>query len=774
MRRIAVAVTAFALSSSAAMAAEVETPDGRVKLEVEAGPSNGGLSVRQGGNLGAYGSTNTLEAGPNGLWLTNPPTSGALELSPNGFVIRGDESPYGPPIAHATLGTGGITEAVGLDGRTTGLGWPGPGMTDHVRYLNVSRGHPNAGAPENAGTFGGIGSRWLTPTFGWRTVSQSWASSFSQTLVTVLANDELRATVTITDVVDPAEDLVARNFRFDGATGPFAYYANLNPTTSRVPRVPSVTDGVADHAADFATTYDAERSLMLHFRPYRADVTPLTMIATSHEGAALARDAVRGTFGPGVYIAVAGQSSAPGHQAGLEPAGLIRAEGESTPLIDPYYDLADGELSGSDAAVGKTAGGLGGIPADADGSFTVYIAAADGAKGAGEIVARARARGFAEIRRASEDFWAAWITRARLPATADERTRAVARHALMLIRTAMDRRTGAIVANATVQTPYRQDWVRDGAFFNYALLLAGYPELAKEHAEFYRRVYRPGGTWDSFYYPDGAEAGAFFPYEIDSQAFALWALWLPAAFESDVAERTRYLSRVYAAIAATADALLLCRDPITKLQCYAAEDDAVQPTQGAQGAATVYLGLRSAIAAAHALGVAPNPGWAARSAELRAAALKRLCNTEGCRGGRGGVYLVWPSRLLDQTSALRQAHLEQFVAELDANASFASPPIGGYLQYPMEPLLALGTSWTATGRGAKLDAWVRWLTHDLAEPGVLHFGERIFRSGERTYLHSIGFPHIWSGAETYIGAVFAYGLSDCPDGVARVGDAVCH
>jgi hypothetical protein len=774
MRRIAVVVTAVALTSSAAMAAEVGSPDGRVTVQVDAGPSNGGLAIRQSGNLGAYGSTNTLEAGPNGLTLTNPPTSGAFEFSRDGFAIHGDESPYGPPIAHATLGTGGITEAIGSDGRSTGLGWPGPGMTDHVRYLNLSRGHPNAGAAENAGTFGGIGARWLTPAFGWRTVSQSWASSFSQTLVTVLANDALSATVTITDVVDPTEDLVARNFRFDGATGPFAYYANMNPTTSRVPRVPSVTDGVADHAADFATTYDAERSLMLHFRPYRADVTPLTMIATSHEGAALARDAVAGTFGPGVYIAVGGQNAAAAHQAGVESSGLIRAEAESTPAIDPYHDLADGELSGSDAAVGKTAGALAGLPADADGSFTVYMGAADAAGGAGEIVARARARGFAEIRRASEDYWAAWISRARLPATTDERTLAVSRHALMLIRTAMDRRTGAIIANATVQTPYRQDWVRDGAFFNYALLLAGYPELAKQHAEFYRRVYRPGGTWDSFYYPDGAEAGAFFPYEIDSQAFALWALWLPAAFESDETERAAYLNRVYPAIAATADALLRCRDPINGLQCYAPEDDAVQPTQGAQGAATVYLGLRSAIAAAHALGVDPDPRWDARARRLRGAALDRLCGPKACTGGRGGVYLVWPSRLLDPASALAQSHLEQFATQLDGYASFASPAIGGYVQYPMEPLLALGTSWSAIGRDDKLDGYARWLTHDLAEPGVLHFGERIFRSGERTYLHTIGFPHIWSGAETYIGTAFAYGIAGCPDGVARVGDAVCR
>jgi GH15 family glucan-1,4-alpha-glucosidase len=340
----------------------------------------------------------------------------------------------------------------------------------------------------------------------------------------------------------------------------------------------------------------------------------------------------------------------------------------------------------------------------------------------------------------------------------------------MLIRTAMDRRTGAIVANATVQTPYRQDWVRDGAFFNYALLLAGYDEMAKGHAEFYARIHRPGGTWDSFYYPDGAEAGAVFPYEIDSQGFALWALWLPYEFTGD----RDYLERVYPAIAATADALLLCADPLNGMQCYAAEDDALQPTQGAQGAATTYLALRSASAAAEAVGADANPRWASRASELAAAAVHRLCNPGGCRGGRGGVYLAWPSRLLsDAAPALLQPHLAQFVAELDSNASFTTPVIGGYVQYPMEPLLALAPLWADPDRATRLAGWTRWLTDDVAHPGLLQFGERIFRIADRAYLHSIGFPHIWSGAETYIAAAFVHGLIGCPEG-QLIGEAICR
>ena len=763
MKRLCCCAAVVVLTSSSAWAAEVATPDGRLHLNLQAD----GTTTIVDGRLGAFGFTNTVEAGPDAVRLSNPPLSGAWSLSRAGFALERDET-FGPPVAHATLGVGGITEGVDEAGRLTGLGWPGPGGPDHVNFIHVSRGHPNGGAPANGGSFFGVGSQWLTPDEGWRAESQSWASDKAQTLVTVLARDEPPASATITDVVDPESDLIARNIRMTGTTGAVAYYANMNPTTTRLPRAPSVTDGALDNLSDFATVFDARHGAMIHFRPYRADPVPATTLLTSHEGGEHAADVIGGTLGPGVFIAIGGQGPAREHQAGVEAAGLVRGEADQTPLLDPYYDLADGHLSGSSAAVGKTAGALAGLAADSDGSYTIYLSAADTAAGALAIVERARSRGFPSIRAASEAEWRGWLSRARLPATADARTLAVARHALMLIRTAMDRRTGAIVANATVQTPYRQDWVRDGAFFNYALLLAGYPDLAKKHAEFYRRVYRPGGTWDSLYYADGGEAGLVYPYEIDSQAFALWALWLPYEFTGDLA----HLRRMYPAIADTANALLLCRDPLNGLQCYAAEDDAIQPTQGAQGASTVYLALRSAVAAAEALGIDPDPRWVRRAEELRAATLRRLCDEDGCPGGRGGVYLTWPSRLLDPSSALTQRHLIQYAEQLDSWSSFASPAIDGFFQYPMEPLLALAPSWSDPHREAKLEGWLRWLTHDVPEPGVLHYGERIFRTGPRSYLHSVGFPHIWSGAEMYIAAAFVYGLTGCPAG-EHIGEAIC-
>lgn len=754
-----------------AQALVLTLPDGRVTLDV-AGGAGGELCVR--GHLGSQGLDNCLVPGPSRFHVTNPPMGRAFTVSPDGAGLTWEEL-YGPRAANASLGTGGLTANLNRQGRLTGLNWPGPGLYDHVNYLNLSRELPNQGAPENAGSFGGLDGAWLTPAHGWRTVSQRYAEPDTQTLVTVLEHAVSGNRVTVTDVVHPTEDLLARNFRFrEPPQSGFAYYANMNPTTSRVPRIPSVTDAFLDPVSDFATVYDAAHGAMLHFRPYTVDPTAATRLLTAQLGLDNLLGALAGSFGTGVYVAVAGQGPPEGFQAGLDTLGLLRQEAEGTVLIDPYYDFLDGGLSGAPVAAGKTAGALAGLPPDPGGGYTVFLSAADEPGAALAAIRRARERGFAAIREAAEADWRRWIGRARLPATADAQTLAVSRRALMTIRTAQDRDTGAILANTTPQTPYRQDWVRDGAFFNYALLLAGYDDMVVAHNDFYRRVYRIGGTWDSFYYPDGAEAGAVFPYEIDAQAFAIWGLWLPYAA---AAAGRDYLARVYPAIEDTANALLLCTDPINDLQCTAPEDDAVQPTQGAQGAASVYLGYRTAIAAAEALGRAPNPAWARRADEIRRATLSGLCDADGCQGGRGGIYLAWPAELLDagdpDTADLLQRHYAQFAGQLDERSGFQSPGIGGFFQYPMEALMPMALDWEDPAREQRLRAWLRWLTHDVVEPGVLHYGERIYRDGDRSYLHTVGFPHIWSGAEVYIAAAHIFGLEGCEPGREAIADAAC-
>lgn len=776
-KRGIVLVVAALVGPSVALAenATVGTPDRRVEVHVEEQRTDDGGRVAAEGHVGAYHLDHSVEgdASEQRLRITNPPMFRAVGSDGNEM-----EELYGPPVARAALGTGGLTVAFRGDGVLTNLNWPGPGFYDHVNYLHRTRGVPNGGAPENAGSFAGLllpdGATWMTEMEGWRVARQAYESDQSGVLRTDLVHDDLGVKVRIRDVVHPTMDVLARRIEVVGkapAGARLAYFANMNPTTSRVPRAPSVTDAVADEASDFATVYDEASDGMLHLRPYRLDPAAATVAVTGRLGDEENLAAAADTSGPGVYVAVAGDGAPAEYQAGLEAAGLVREEAEATPLLDPYYDARDGTLSGSAAAVGKTAG----AQAWDGASGTVYVVAGESAGEVRDAVAEARTLGFDGIRRASDVDWREWLRGVRLPMVDDERTEAVAKRALMLVRTAQDRRTGAITANVTTQTPYRQDWLRDGAFFNYALLLAGTEEtvaMVRRHNDFYRRAQSETGHWDPILCTDGAHCDAAFPFEIDAQAFGVWTLWTEYEFTGDAGR----LALNYEAIRKGAEVLMACEDPTTGLQCYASEDDHVQPTQGPQGAATVYLGLRSAAAAARL--VDPGSGdagdWDARATELRAAARDAFCDRT-CRTGRG--YMVWPGGVLTAGDGLPehadlQRTLDQVGRVMDRQVARELPPPDGFFQYPMEPMFGLAVAWDDEAAGERLGSGVRWLTHEVAEPGVDHYAERIFHldtdgdgRGDR-YLHSVGFPHVWSGAETYIAAALVHGLPGCASAAA--------
>lgn len=766
---LAVTIAALLFASTAA-ATEVATPDGRARVAAEPEVAEDSLAVGAGGNAGAVGFTTGAEATAadgGAIRVDDPPMYDSFGTDGNSR-----EELYGPPVARAALGTGGLTASFRGDGALSNLSWPGPGLFEHVNYRQTSRDWRNAGAPENAGSFGGLllpdgTGTWFTEPEGWAVEDQSYEGTESGVLRTVLRRDGI--TVTVRDVVHPTLDILARSFDVAGAPAGsrIAYFANMNPTTTRTPRVPSTTDGAADDASDFATLFDAGRDAMLHFRPYTLDPsapTPAATGALSSENAAAAVDA---TYGTGVYVAVGADQPVAEHQAGLETLGAVRQEAEGTPLLDPFYDARDGRLSGSAAAFGKTAG----AQAWDSTSVTVFIAAAESAAAATDALDATRGASFERFRQAAEVDWRSWIRQARLPAVDDDQAIAVAKRSLMLIRTAQDRRTGAIVANTTTQTPYRQDWLRDGAFFNYALLVAGYTDMVERHNDFYRRAQSATGHWDPILCTDGAHCSAVFPFEIDAQAFGVWSL----VAEWDFTGNRERLEQSWDAIRRGTAVLEACRDPRNGLQCYAAEDDAVQPTQGTQGAATVYLALRAAARAAAALGHQEDARrWNARADELQQATVEHLC-TPTCPLNRGTNYLVWPSKLLvDAQWQGLQPLLDRRGRGLASDMSFATPKPGGFFQYPMERIFGLATAWSPTDEHRLLlEQSTRWLAHDVAEPGVLHFGERIFHLGDGRYLHSVGFPHIWSGAETYLAAALVHGVGGC-DRTEQVGDVTCR
>src|SRR5581483_2679448 len=318
-----------------------------------------------------------------------------------------------------------------------------------------------------------------------------------------------------------------------------------------------------------------------------------------------------------------------------------------------YADATDGKLSRSPLAACQANAALARHLPFRHGTATAtfYVAAGATRDEAYGLLRQARDKATSpEAQRAATDaWWAAWLAPAHLPNTPDAEIQAFAKRSLIVMRTATDSATGAIVASVDAQPPYGADWPRDGSFINYALDLAGYPDLVSRHNRFYTRVQRkapagwsilysfpacdpahpvypncvPAGTYETNYYADPVAAVPANPisFEIDEAGLGVWTMWDHYQHIADPVAAAAYLADVCPSIRLGADNLAACRDAATGLQCQANEDDNIPLTQGLQGAETVLLALENAVAAAPACGFdAPTvAGWTTRIAELRPA-----------------------------------------------------------------------------------------------------------------------------------------------------------
>ncbi len=193
-----------------------------------------------------------------------------------------NEHLMGATNVHAIAGNGGLSVGFSAQGELTVLTYPSPSYTDQLAY--VTSNHPDArkqpyfGAKESMGAFFGLRYRsGSAENFTWlrgegRTSTVGYAAEDAPVPVTMLRHETLGITVTLTDLVLPEADVLARNVSIaldaDSSIEPIALvaYANLSPTLSRVPKLPIVDWALEPHH-DYAAVYDAERDAILHFKP---------------------------------------------------------------------------------------------------------------------------------------------------------------------------------------------------------------------------------------------------------------------------------------------------------------------------------------------------------------------------------------------------------------------------------------------------------------------------------------------------------------------------
>jgi hypothetical protein len=486
-----------------------------------------------------------------------------------------------------------------------------------------------------------------------------------------------------------------------------------------------------------------------------------------------------------------------------DPAGQLgacrTANGWTYTAENAYTDAQDGRLSGSPIAACQANAALARrlhFRGDAA-SATLYVAVGGTRDEAYGLLREARAGAPAAQQADTEAWWATYLAPARLPDTDDALVTAFAKRSLVVMRTATDAATGAIVASIDTQSPYGADWPRDGSFINHALDLAGYTDVVSRHNRFYARVQRkeptgwsilydfppcnpaspvypncvPAGTYETNYYADPVDAVAGNPisFEIDEAGLGVWTMWEHYASLADPAAQAAYLVDVCPSIRLGAVNLAACRDPATGLQCLANEDDNIPLTQGLQGAETVLLAMKSAVAAAGPCGFDPADvaSWQSRAAELESAIRARFFVAgppDHFAGGRPG-WLLWPVELFAPGEPLARSHADWLDQTSVQPILTRTAPYGSYDE---ETLVVRGKFLRATGDTAGLAALqdqVRFFVHELTTPGTLHLSEAYARvqldvNGDGIapdYVAENDVPHVWEHAYLYIAAMEAFG-----------------
>jgi hypothetical protein len=765
---------------------------------------------------------------------------------------------YGPTDINAQTGNGRLSVALNDAGTMTVFRWPYPSFYDQLKYFTTGRDADDAiQVPENEGAFLGLAvdtgdgfeTTWLRDA---EVVEQYYASDrdgdegtgadYSDEIVTVydLADADLR--VTVRDLVtregegEPELDALARKVRVvrrgdsPAEAVKLLAYENVNLVVEKRPQYP-VQDWCTEENNQDLAMYDGGLDAIVHRK------TGVDSSVGEERSVAVA-------------MGFAGESD--GHQVGgdaYEPAAApVASRG---PFRDAYDDASTGTLSGNAQYAGQTTGALsteldlgGGEPRDevppigasAGGSpvepapggagvaeETVVFAAGATPADAATALGTVRGREFEALRADKEAWFDDLVGDAPLPdreameaadgVDADALLKLCRRSLATLVTITEDTDNRATVASIATQAPYGEDWVRDGAYFNLVLELAGLDEWVSTHNRWYADIQQattdpeptaataPPGNWNMNYYGDGV-AGGPIPFEIDETAYGIWTLYEHyerlQRIGSEDAEA--YLADVYPAIQRAGDYLVRCRDPETGLHCPSWEDDRFAPRRATiVGAATVWLGLKSATAAARAAGNdADADSYEQRQHELGRAIDAELFDPETEAYGPAGAgfpmaEVVWPcgftpytdpdsGELMDEPQVDDPYDHPRIRSHLDAvyesvQPAFLAPdPEGADTgQYEVKGLTSLAKGRRESGPGS-LDDVARgldWIaTEHATDTHVMGEAWKVFEGadGEREVRSIVSQPHAWEQILVYICALEAFPPADVEpeDGVGGV------
>ena len=655
-----------------------------------------------------------------------------------GSFIKVNKNGFGPCLINGVVGNGNLTVGLDKKGTIVLFSWPKASYYDHVDYLALSDKQPNYGVKDNMGLFTGIifqkdnirDISWLKSE-DWNH-TQYYLNDDSNILITESVNEKLKLKVINTCFVLPDKDVLIENFEIELQEGcnlkniSLIFFENYNICDYRINGLP-VSDWLLDFLNDYRVYYDSEIDGICH---YKID-TPLI------------NKLLRNKYDKGIYITISGSAKPLSYQCGNE----LRRRGK---LQDAYLDSLDTILSMNNDAFGMVDSAMV-FPLSFKQNIantTLHLSVNSYKNKSIDVLKNVKQISFREHLVDTDNWWKNWLSHANLPLNAPDKILRIAKRSLLLIRLGYDNDTGSIIASPSRQAPYSLDWPRDGSFLNYALDLAGYYDMVEKHNRFYTKVQRPSGRYAMCYYTDGLLGGPI-PFEIDQLGFVSWTFLEHYKFTKN----TSYLKEVYPSIKKMAGIATIWRDPITKLQLPANEDDDWRLKQKLRGAASVLLTLKCAIEAGNILGenkITINL-WESRAEELRCAIDKYFWrnNTYGDPEG-GGSTIVWPLEFKNLGGNMSK-HLDSLYDFLHRVNHEGDDEYG----YEIKTIASLAYVWRNDSRIKELLDWFC----NVPTEGTLLMGERfkIDRTRDKIEFENyVSLPHLWTHALFYIAAMFTY------------------
>lgn len=495
----------------------------------------------------------------------------------------------------------------------------------------------------------------------------------------------------------------------------------------------------------------------------------------------------------------------------LRPAAVASARSWVRGAESAWRGAQDGSLDGNPVAAWLSDAALRTpITFDGAGVASERLILAMGASHASALAAfrAAKAQSAAEAREASNAAWRGvrFALPTSLPARISEADRrrivSASRRAMQHVLAGTDRATGMIVASIARQAPYGLDWPRDGAFFDYALDVAGLHGNVTRRLNWALPLARqeplsrtqinpltdplppidprngarqyPEAAWEMNYYNTG-EMGGFFRFEIDNTALMIWSAAAHLAFVPE-GERRALAERWFPQVQRSANLIAEWRDETNGLHAPANEDDNAAFTQTLHGAVTVYAGLEASARMARLLGRDTDADrWARRASELRDATLtafydrareRFVSEATGAASTNPGssplgatAWLVWPAQMLPMSdrrvSSQMRRDLEHTLRVLRGDDGIEG---GAYLTKTTLSAAAFLAGGGDPSVAPLLDEIMVRLSRDVMDQDTFAMGEVFVHirdaQGRSTRLENrVSTPHLWEATLFYLSAM---------------------